>query len=82
MYYMLYTALCPDKNWRLVLYLYYTKYTKEGDNIYFYYINLNILALLAKECSSAIIQGSLLLDNKDKDNCTIILASIYCKLGE
>ena len=81
-YYMLYAALRPDKNWRLVLYPYYAKYAKEGDNIYFRYIDLNIPALLAKERGSAMIQGSLSLDNEDEENCTVILAGMYRKLGE
>jgi hypothetical protein len=47
-YYAVYAALRPDKQWRLVSYLYYVKYVVKGDNTYFRHIDLNIPELLAK----------------------------------
>ena len=41
-YYMLYAALRPDKQWRLVTYLYYAKYAVKGDSTYFRHIDLNV----------------------------------------
>jgi hypothetical protein len=39
-YYTLYMLLC--RQYKLISYPYYTKYTKPGDRTYFQHINLNI----------------------------------------
>ena len=49
----------------------------KGDSIAFHYININIPSLIETRYSANIIQGSVSLDNKTKDNYTIILLSIY-----
>jgi hypothetical protein len=45
-YYTHYTALRPDKAWRLISYSYYAKYTLLGNNTFFRYIDINIPRLL------------------------------------
>jgi hypothetical protein len=47
MYYAVYATLQLDRQWRLVFYLYYAKYTVKGDNTYFRHLDLNIPKLLA-----------------------------------
>jgi hypothetical protein len=41
-YYTYYTALRPDKAWRLISYPYYAKYALLGDNTFFRHIDINI----------------------------------------
>ena len=41
-YYALIVSLRPDKNWRLISYPYYTKYTLDGENTGFTPLDLNI----------------------------------------
>jgi hypothetical protein len=78
---MLYAALRPDKQWRLVSYPYYTKHAEAGDNTYFRHIDLNIPDLLAKSRGASMIQGSVSLDDEGDNNCTIILPGMHQKLG-
>ena len=49
----------------------------KGDSTTFCHINVNIPSLLKSGYSTNIIQGSVSLDNKTKDNYIIILPSIY-----
>ena len=63
-YYMLYTALRPDKQWRLVTYLYYTKYVVKGDWTKFKHIDVNVPSLLKVGRGEFHIQGSLSIDNE------------------
>ena len=76
MYYMLYAALRPDKQWRLVTYPYYAKYAVKGDKTYFRHIDVNIPELLASRRGSNMIQGSVSLNNKDKTNYTVLIPRI------
>jgi hypothetical protein len=79
---MLYTALRPDKTWRLVTYPYYAKFAQPGDNTYFRHLDLNIPTLLSQDKEYNIIQGSVSLNNKSKKSCTVIVPGIQNKLGE
>lgn len=73
MYYMLYAALRPDKQWRLVSYPYYAKYAVKGDLTYFRHLDLNIPKLIANARGADMIQGSVSLDNEDETNCTVLI---------
>lgn len=81
-YYALYAALRPDRNWRLVTYPYYAKYARKGDKTYFRHIDLNIPTLLSSGRGCNMIQGSVSLDDEDETNCTVILAGMQNHLGE
>jgi hypothetical protein len=81
-YYALYAALRPDKQWRLVSYPYYAKYAVQGDNTYFRHIDLNVPELIANDRGQNMIQGSVSLDDEDKTNCTVILPGMQHKLKE
>ena len=76
-YYRLYYALRPNSQQQLILYPYYIKFAVKGDSIAFCHININIPSLLESGYSADIIQGSVSLDNKTKDNYMVILPSIY-----
>ncbi|PYH91538.1 hypothetical protein BO71DRAFT_331974, partial [Aspergillus ellipticus CBS 707.79] len=54
-YYLLYILVRLDYNWKLILYLYYTKYTKKDNSIFFRYININIIKAVKTGCSTNII---------------------------
>ena len=53
------------------------KYAVKGDFTAFYYINMNIPSLIETRRGANIIQKSVSLDNKTKNNYIIILPSIY-----
>jgi hypothetical protein len=82
LYYMLYTALRPDKAWRLVTYLYYAKFAQLGDNTYFRHLDLNIPTLLSQDRGCNMIQGSVSLDDESEESCTVIMLGMQNKLGE
>ena len=82
MYYALYAALRPDRQWRLVTYPYYAKFAVEGDNTYFRHIDLNVPDLVASSRGSNMIQGSVSLDDEDPASCTVILPGMQHKLKE
>ena len=75
-YYIAYAALRPDGRWRLISYPYYTKYTVPGDHTFFRHIDINIQRLISEERGANMIQGSLSLDDEDKD-CTEILPGFH-----
>ena len=56
-YYVAYTALRPDRWWRLISYPYYTKYTVPGDQTFFRHIDINIKRLISEERGANMIQG-------------------------
>ena len=70
-------ALRPEREYKLISYLYYIKYAKSGENIAFYYIDLNLHRLMAKSRGSNQIQGSVSLDDEQSDDYTILNPSIY-----
>jgi hypothetical protein len=81
-YYMLYAALRPDSAWRLVSYPYYAKYSNPGNGTYFCHIDLNIPDLLANRRRASMIQGTVSMDEEDKENCTFFLPGMQHKLGQ
>jgi hypothetical protein len=81
-YYAVYAALRPDRQWRLVSYPYYAKFAVKGDNTYFRHLDLNIPELLANSRGCNMIQGSVSLDDEDGSSCTVILPGMQHKLGE
>lgn len=81
-YYMLYTALRPDQQWRFVSYPYYAKYAVKGDSTQFRHIDLNVRQLISSNRGGAMIQGSVSLDDEDELNCTMVLPGMQWKLGE
>ena len=82
LYYMLYAALRPDSQWRLVTYPYYTKYAVPGDNTYFRHIDVNVPALLDDDRGACMIQGSVSMDDEDDDNATVIIPGMQYKIRE
>src|SRR5271170_3350110 len=82
LYYMLYCALRPDRNTNLVSYLYYAKYAKPGDSTAFRHIDLNIKQLTQSRRGASMIQGTVSLDNEEKDDCTIILPGMHHHIDE
>ena len=48
-----------------------------GDSIAFYYININIPSLIKSKYSTNIIQRSISLNNKTKNNYIIILSNMH-----
>jgi hypothetical protein len=82
LYYALYAALRPDKQWRLIAYPYYAKYAVKGDSTQFRHIDLNVPQMLSTGRGTAMIQGSVSLDDEDDTNCTMVLPGFQHKLGE
>lgn len=74
-YWALYVCLRPDRNARLISYPYYTKYSQEGDKTFLRHIDMSIPLYLEDGHGSAIIQGSVSLDDEDEDGCTEIVGS-------
>ena len=66
---MLYVTLQPDYNYYLISYLYYIKYVKSDNSIFFQHINLNLTDLIINNCGGNQIQGTVLLDDEQKDQC-------------
>ena len=77
-YYLLYIALRPDYNSRLVSYSYYAKFAEKSDSTVFRYINMNIKQFLKNGRGANIIQSSVLLDDEGADmGCTIIVPGMH-----
>ena len=82
-YYLLYVALRPDRNPRLVSYPYYTKFAQKGDSTVFRHIDMNIEQFLESGRGANIIQGSVSLDDEGPDTgCTIIVPGMHRRLAE
>ena len=54
-YWALYVCLRPDRNWRLVLELYYTEYAGPGDSALVRHIDMNVPSYLNSGHGIAII---------------------------
>lgn len=76
-YYILYACLRPDKQWRLISYPYYCKYTKPGDKTAFRHIDQNLNRLVKEGHGSDMIQGSVSIDNELQDDCTEIVPGMH-----
>ena len=74
---MIYVALQLDHQFNLITYLYYIKYVKSGNFSFFHHIDVNIECCAYKNHDVIIIQKSVLLNNKNKNNCTMILSNMH-----
>ena len=72
-YYALVVSLRSDKNWRLISYPYYTKYTSDGENTGFTHLDLNIKDSVESGKGANIVQGGLSLINETSKNCTTLV---------
>lgn len=72
---MLYVALRPDRNHRLVMFPYYCKYVGSDDhNTAFRHIDISIPKYLDSGRGRNMIQGSVSLDDETtEDGCTILV---------
>ncbi|KAL2801931.1 hypothetical protein BJX63DRAFT_438336 [Aspergillus granulosus] len=81
-YYMWYTYLRPDKQWRLISYPYYAKNAQPGDSTFFRHIDIDVEQAVERGRGINSIQGSMSLDDEDKKNCTEILPGMHQHLAE
>ena len=79
-YYTMYVLL--RKQYKLISYPYYTKFTKPGDRTYFRHIDLNIAQAVHSQQGVAMIQGSVSWDDEDDKNCTEMLDGFHNYLEE
>jgi hypothetical protein len=66
----------------LISYPYYTKYTRPGDATAFRHIDLNIAKVVTTGLGVDAIQGSVLWDDEDEDNCTEMFEGFYLIISE
>ena len=76
-YWMLYVALRPDHNYRLISYPYYTKYAKPGDQTFFRHIDINVSELVRNNRGGYMIQGTVSLDDEEEGQCTQIIPGLH-----
>lgn len=82
-YYLLYVAMRPDHNQRLVSYPYYTKFARPGDSTIFQHVDMNIPEFLETGRGGNIVQGSVSLDDETAETgCTVIVPGMHRRLGE
>ncbi|MCJ1467746.1 hypothetical protein MMC07_006371, partial [Pseudocyphellaria aurata] len=75
---LLYAALRPDRDLKLVSYPYHANYTQKEDSTAFRHIDLNIPQYLATGRGGNIIQGSVSLDNEsEKTGCTELIPGFH-----
>lgn len=75
---LLYAALRPDQNLKLVSYPYHAKYTKKGDSTAFCHIDLNIPQYLSTGREGNIIQSSVSLDDETVESgCTELIPGFH-----
>ena len=56
------------------------KYIYESNNTHFFYIDINVLKYVKINKSYNIIQDFVFLNDKFKDNCTLIIKDFYYKI--
>ena len=81
-YYLVYITLHPDYNHYLISYSYYSKFQNVSDKTFFRHINLNILKLVTERKEQHLIQNSVLLNNKRKEDCTEMLLRMQYHLSK
>ena len=81
-YYALVVASRPDRNWRLISYPYYTKYTFDGENTGFCYLDLNIKDFVESGKGANIVQGGLSLTEETGRNCTTLVLGFHKRAHE
>lgn len=69
---ILYVALRPDQNRRLVSYASYTKCISEGDRTGFHHIDMNMPPFLGFGHGDKTIQESVSKDDASGDRCTVV----------
>ncbi len=67
----------PDDQWRLISYPYYIKYTVPEKSTVFKHINLNVRQFLNDRRKKNTVQKSILIDNENKSNYTIIISKLH-----
>ena len=80
-YWIVYAALRPDRNHRLVAYPYYAKYALPGDKTTFRHIDLNVNKYLESSRGGEIIQGSVSFDDEDEKGCTELVLGFHKQIG-
>ena len=90
-YYALVVSLRPDKNWRLISYLYYTKYTSDGENTGFTHLDLIKDFMESGKGANIVQRGLSLIDETSKiapllppgfKACSRMVQSLCKSLGE
>ncbi len=81
-YYALMAAARPDKNTWLICYPYYVKYQVVNDNTGFRHFDISVDKYVKTSKGKNIIQGSLSLDDEDKDNCTLLVLGFHRHIHE
>jgi len=81
-YYLIYVALCSDYNHCFISYSYYSKFQTVSDKTFFRHINLNILKLVNEKKEQYMIQGSVSLNNKKKEDSTEMLLRMHHHLDK
>ncbi|KAI9845527.1 MAG: hypothetical protein M1837_004866 [Sclerophora amabilis] len=72
-YWAIMAAARPDQQWRLISYPYYTKDTSEGESTGFRHLDMYVEEFLKTGRGANMFQGSLRLDDEDKDGCTVLV---------
>jgi hypothetical protein len=76
LYYWLWYAMIR-RDYSLVSYIYYTKFTEQGDPTYFRHIDNNIAETVSNQKGATMIQGSVSFDDEDEKNCTEMLSGFH-----
>ena len=78
-YWILYVALRPDRNHRLVSFPYYCKYVGEDDhNTAFCHIDISVPRYIESGRGHNMIQGSVFFDDKTaEDGCTVLVRGFH-----
>src|SRR5579859_6587979 len=81
-FYTLNVAARPDGNWRLISFLYYTKYAMAGDSTGFKHIDINIRELLKLGRGGSMVQTAISLNDEFLDGCTIVVLGFHHHIDE
>ena len=81
-YWALYAAMRPDRNYRLVAYPYYVKYSRPHDPCFFRHIDINIPSLLKSGRGGSTIQGAVSLTDETEGHCTVIVPGFHRHIAE
>jgi len=74
---MCFTALRPDRQWRIVSFPYYCKYATPADSNYFQHIDLNIPKAVDYGRGLNLVPGSVSLDKEDDKNATVVIKGFH-----
>lgn len=77
-YWMLYVALRPDRNHKLISYPYYAKLAQNRDSTVFKHIDINVPRYLANGRGAELIQGFVSLDHEAQaSGCTVLVPGFH-----